>query len=74
MLYQKTKDILYVKEKLGHRNINSTLIYTQLVSFDKGGYASKKAKTTKEACQLVEAGFEHACTTPQNVMLLRKRK
>ncbi len=28
MLYYRTKDILLVKEKLGHKNINNTLIYT----------------------------------------------
>jgi integrase len=74
MLYHRTKDILYVKEKLGHRNINSTLIYTQLVCFDKDDYTSKTAKTTKEASQLVEAGFKYVCTTPESVMLFRKRK
>jgi hypothetical protein len=31
-------------------------------------------KTTKEAKELVEAGFEFICTTPENVMLFRKRK
>jgi integrase len=74
MLYHKTKDILYAKEKLGHRSITSTLIYTQLVSFDREDYTSKVAKNTKEAGQLVEAGFEYVCTTPQKLMLFRKRK
>jgi len=74
ILYHKTKDILHVKQKLGHQNINSTLIYTHLVSFDMENYTSRTAKTTKEASQLVEAGFEYVCTTPQNVMLFRKRK
>ena len=34
MLYWKTKDILLVKEKLGHKKIETTLIYTQLVDFN----------------------------------------
>jgi len=74
MLYHKTKDILLVKQKLGHKNINSTLIYTQLVSFDEDDSTSKTAKTIKEAGELVEAGFEYVYTTPQNIMLFRKRK
>jgi integrase len=72
--YQKTKDILHIKEMLGHRDIKTTLIYTQIVNFESDEYNSSTAKTTKEASQLVEAGFEYICTTPQNVMLFRKRK
>ena len=34
MEYNKTKDILHVKQLLGHRNLNSTLTYTQLVNFE----------------------------------------
>lgn len=30
MLYPKTKDILYVKEFLGYREIETTLLYIQL--------------------------------------------
>jgi hypothetical protein len=38
------------------------------------GQGSSTAKTTEEAKELVEAGFEYICTTPQDVMLFRKRK
>lgn len=74
MLYHKTKDILLVKEKLGHRNINSTLTYTQLVSFEADEYHSATAQTTEQATQLVEHGFDFVCTTSENIMLFRKRK
>jgi integrase/transposase-like protein len=74
MEYHKTKDILYVKQLLGHRNINSTLVYTQLVKFEGDEYYSATAKTTEEAKQLVEVGFEYVCTSPENIMLFRKRK
>ena len=30
MLYHQTKDVLFVKEFLGHRKIDSTLLYIQL--------------------------------------------
>jgi integrase len=34
MEYHRTKDILYIKQLLGHKNINSTLVYTHLVQFE----------------------------------------
>jgi len=74
MEYAKTKDILYVMRLLGHKNINNTLIYTQLVDFKSDDYVSKVARNAEEACQLVEAGFEYVCTTPENLMIFRKRK
>ncbi len=60
--YQRTKDILYVKQILGHKNINNTLIYITLAEElfkDKQEYISKVAKNVKEACALIEAGFEY---------------
>ena len=59
---------------LGHRDIKTTLIYTQPVTFESDENNSSTAQTTKEAKELVEAGFEYICTTPENVMLFRKRK
>ena len=61
------------KQLLGHRNINNTLIYTQLVTFEADDYDVKTAKTLKEACELAEAGFEYF-TTMQGVQVFRKRK
>jgi integrase len=74
MEYAKTKDILYVMKLLGHRNIHNTLVYTQLVDFKSDEYVCKAVKTSSEASMLVEAGFEYVCTTPDGVMLFRKRK
>jgi hypothetical protein len=74
MEYHKTKDILHVKQLLGHKRIDSTLVYTQLVSFESDDYHSATAKTTEDARKLVETGFEFICTTPENIMLFRKRK
>ena len=72
--YNRTKDILHVMEMLGHRDIKTTLIYTQLVNFEVDDYHSATAKTTEKAEQLTQVGFEYVCTTPQDVMLFRKRK
>ena len=74
MEYHKTRDILHVMKLLGHKNIQNTLIYTQLINFEKKEYHSAVAKTTEEARQLIETGFEYVCTTPEGTMLFRKRK
>ena len=74
MEYHKTKDILHVKYLLGHKRIENTLIYTHLVDFGNDEYVSKVAKNATEACQLVEAGFDFVCSTPDGLIVFRKRK
>ena len=59
--YHKTKDIIHVKQLLGHKNINSTLMYTQLVEFESNEYTSRVTKSVEGARRLVEAGFEFVC-------------
>jgi integrase len=73
MLYHKTRDILFVKEKMGHRKLETTLIYTQLIDFGNDEYHVKTAKTVEEACALVEQGFEYVCDI-EGVKIFRKRK
>jgi len=58
---------------LGHRNIQNTLLYTQLISFESDEFHSATAKTVKEAQKLIEAGFEYVCEF-DGVRLFRKRK
>ena len=59
MLYDKTKDILYVKQQMGHSRIQTTLIYAQLIDFGEDEGASAAATTIKEFRELVEKGFEY---------------
>ena len=73
MEYHKTKDILYVMKLLGHKNINNTLVYTQLVDFSEKEYVTKVAWTLEEACKLIEAGFEYVCEM-EGAKIFRKRK
>jgi len=73
MEYHKTKDILHVMQVLGHKNIQNTLIYTHLMNFKDDEFTSKVAKTLKEACELVEAGFEYI-TEMDGAKIFRKRK
>jgi integrase len=73
MLYQRTKDILYVKEQMGHKRIENTLIYTHLIRFSDEEYVSAIARTVDEARKLVEAGFEYV-TEIDDAKIFKKRK
>jgi integrase len=73
MEYSRTKDILYVKELLGHVNINNTLVYTHLVRFGSEEFICKVADGVEEAKALIESGFEYV-TEVEGVKLFRKRK
>ena len=73
MKYHKIKDILHVKEGFGHRNINSTLIYTHLVNFEGDEYHTAIAKTIKEDEELLKSGFEYV-TERDEIKIYRKRK
>jgi len=58
---------------LGHRNIESTLVYTHLIDFEGDEYHSAVAKSVDEARQLVETGFEYVCEKDE-LIFFRKRK
>ena len=74
MLYHRTKDILFVKQQMGHKKIETTLIYTQLLQFEKDdNYTCKVATNTKEDKELIEAGFEYV-TERDGLKIYRKRK
>jgi integrase/recombinase XerD len=73
MEYHKTKDILHVKELLGHKSINNTLLYTQLVTFKEDEFTARVAHSEQEACQLIETGFDYVCDFGDN-KLFRRRK
>ena len=73
MEYHRTKDILHVKQLLGHKSIQSTLIYIHLVNFEDDQFTCKIAHTLQEAESLIEAGFDYV-TDMDGVRLFRKRK
>jgi hypothetical protein len=74
MEYHRIRDILRVKQLLGHKSLANTLIYTQLVEFeDDDKYCTATADNVLEAQKLIETGFEFVCTH-KDVMLFRKRK
>jgi integrase len=77
MEYHKTKDIMHVKYVLGHKSINCTLTYINLeqATFlaDTDEWTVKTASTIKEACELIEAGFQYI-TEMEGTKLFKKRK
>jgi len=74
MEYYMTKDILHVMQVLGHRRIQNTLKYTQLVSFENvDAYICKVAETKEEISELIEAGFEYICEN-DDLKFFRKLK
>lgn len=74
MLYDKTKDILLVKQRLGHKKIETTMLYTQLITFNENEeYTCKTATNVKEAEKLAEAGF-NLFDTIGDIHIYRKRK
>lgn len=44
---------------MGHRKIDTTLLYTQLVDFESDDFTVRVSRSRDEACKLVEAGFEY---------------
>ena len=74
MEYHRTKDILYVKELLGHKMIKNTLVYTHLVGFEEDDqYSVKVATSLDEFTNLLELGFEYV-SDYEDKKILRKRK
>ena len=74
MLYHKTKDTLFVKQQMGHKKIETTLVYTQLLQFNRDeNYTCKVAQTIEQATELIENGFEYI-TEMNGLKLFRKRK
>jgi integrase len=72
-LYAKTRDILLVKQQMGHKKIETTLIYTQLLNLNDDEWTVKTATNVKEATELLEAGFEYIQDI-DGIKLYRKRK
>ena len=76
MEYVKTRDIVHVKELLGHINIQNTLKYIHLanaINRLSEEFVSRVATTVEEACGLIDQGFEYVCDM-NDIKIFRKRK
>lgn len=71
--YHQTKDILHVMQLLGHKNINNTLIYTQLISFENDEFHVRVEKHLEADKELIEADFEYV-TERDEAKIYRKHK
>jgi hypothetical protein len=59
---------------MGHYKTETTLIYTQLLQFDRDdAYTCKIAQSVEQATELIENGFEYV-TEVDGLKLFRKRK
>ena len=74
MKYDQTKDILLIKQLLGHKKLETTMFYTQLITFNESEeYTCKTATNIKEATELLEHGFTYVQDI-DGIKLYRKRK
>jgi integrase len=73
MTYHQTRNILLVKKLLGHKKIENTMKYTQLIQFKDSEYEVTSATTIEEAKTVLSAGFEYV-TEKDGTMLFRKPK
>jgi integrase len=75
--YHKTKDIIHVKYVLGHKTIESTMVYINIEQAlfleQDDQWTVKVSHNIQESTQLLEAGFEYI-TDQDNLKLYRKRK
>ena len=74
LTYDKTKDMFFTMQQMGHTKYETTLFYAQLIHFDQEEeYTVKVASNLKEATDLIEQGFQYV-TEMDNVKIFKKRK
>ena len=76
--YHKTRDILHVQRLLGHKSLNSTMIYIDIERAIYGQlrdeeFTVRVAASLEEDQELIEAGFEYV-TDRDGAKIYRKRK
>ncbi len=77
MEYHKTKDIIHVKQVLGHKDIESTMLHINIEQAiflsEADEWTCRTTATAQEAITLIEAGFQYI-TTIEGIQLFKKRK
>jgi len=75
MEYHRTKNIKWVQQLLGHKKLENTDMYTQLINFESDEWHVAHARTLEEESKLIEAGFEYVrYSNKDSVAIYRKRK
>jgi integrase len=77
-LYHQTKDIYYVQQFLGHKDIRNTMIYINIEhtifgAGDNDEFSVRVTEKPEEIKSLLEVGYEYVCQK-ENLVFLRKRK
>ena len=77
-LYHQTKNILLVKEFLGHAKLENTLLYIQVEqaifgASDNDEFTVQATNNKEEIKQLLSVGFEYICQK-DDMLFFRKRK
>ena len=77
MLYHETKNSLLVKEFLGHKKLDTTLLYIKveqsLFKEQNDEFKVMAVRTPEEIKALLEVGFEYVCQK-DDLLFFRKRK
>jgi integrase len=77
MLYHETRDPVLVKEFLGHKTLETTLLYIQLEKAlfkeESNEFIVRATKDSEEIQGLLETGFDYVCER-KGLMFFRKRK
>jgi hypothetical protein len=73
MEYYRTRDIIWVKQVLGHKSINNTMRYVSLIPRENDDFIVKIATNKVGRVKLLEEGFE-LIGKDGNEWYLRKRK
>jgi integrase len=75
MEYHRTNNIKYVQQLLGHKKLETTDMYTQLINFENDEWHVSHARNLEEESKLIEAGFEYVRYSEKDqVAIYRKRK
>lgn len=76
--YHKTKDIIHVKYILGHKQIETTMVYINLEQAiflaDTDEWTTKVSHTIEEETQLINAGFQLVRSINETTAIYKKRK
>jgi hypothetical protein len=75
MEYHQTQNIKYIQQMLGHRKLENTAFYTQLLNLESDEWNVAHATNLEEENKLVEAGSEFIRDSDKDeVAIYRKRK
>ena len=75
MEYHRTKNIKWVQQVLGHKKLENTDMYTQLINFESDEWHVAHARNLEEETKLIETGFEYVrYSNKDQVAIYRKRK